>query len=80
MTRLVLRSAPGARINARLAPVLEREGSRTLQFHSGLLTADSAYFVAPPELLVEGRAEGMVRASVCPRGESVCRTLELRLE
>jgi hypothetical protein len=45
------------------------------------VTPDSAYFTAPPELVLpNGRPpEGVVRASVCPAGESVCRMVTVHL-
>jgi len=82
--RLALLAAPGARINARLKPALERPDGSVLRFDSPALTPDSAYFAAPPELVLEDgqAAEGIIRASVCRSGESVCRlvTVDVRGE
>jgi hypothetical protein len=78
-TRLTLLAAPGARINARLLPALERSGGGVLRFHGTPLTADSSYFTEPPTLVVEGDPSGVIRASVCPEGEAVCRRVELRM-
>ena len=84
---LRLLPARGARINARLKPALERPDGTILRFDSPLITPDSSYFTAPPELLVKetgdgrretGPASGVVRASVCPQGEDVCRIVEVR--
>ncbi len=77
-TRLTLLPAPGARINARLAPALERADGTVLHFHGSGVTADSSYFTAPPTLEVAGDPAGVIRASVCPAGEAVCRRVELR--
>ena len=79
-TRLTLRPAPGARINARLKPALERTDGSILRFEGASVTADSSYFTAPPVLMVHGDARGIVRASVCPEGERVCRMVEVRAE
>jgi hypothetical protein len=76
-TRLTLLAAPGARINARLLPALERTGGSVLRFHGTSLTADSSYFTAPPTLDVEGDPSGVIRASVCPEGEAVCRRVQV---
>jgi hypothetical protein len=78
-TRLRLLPSPGARINARLRPALERPGYPTLRFGSNSLTDDSAYFSAPPELVLSGDPHGTIRASVCPEGERVCRMVELEV-
>jgi hypothetical protein len=75
-----LRAAPGARINARLKPALERKDGSVLRFEAASVTADSSYFTAPPVLIVHGGAAGIVRASVCGEGESVCRMVEVRSE
>jgi hypothetical protein len=75
---LRLLPAPGARINARLKPALERPDGEVLRFDSPRVTPDSSYFTAPPEVLVAGSARGIIRASVCPAGEEVCRMVEVR--
>jgi len=76
-TRLLLIGAPGTRINARLAPSLERRDGSVLRFAGGRVTPDSSYFVAPPTLDVIGDPAGIIRASVCPSHESVCRRVEV---
>jgi hypothetical protein len=78
-TRLTLLPAPGARINARLVPALERRGGGVLRFQGSQLTADSSYYTAPPTLELPGDPAGVIRASVCPDRESVCRRVELRV-
>lgn len=78
-TRLTLIGAPGARINARLVPALERRDGSVLRFHGDDLTPDSSYFAAPPMLDVTGDPAGIVRASVCAEGESVCRRVVVRV-
>jgi hypothetical protein len=70
--RLTLLPAPGARINARLKPALERRDSSILHFESGSLTPDSSYFTAPPVLDTTLPVDGVIRASVCPAGRAVC--------
>ena len=78
-THLTLLAAPGARINARLSPALERSSGSVLRFHGTPLTADSSYFTAPPTLDVEGDPSGVIRASVCPEGEAVCRRVVVQV-
>ncbi len=78
-TRLTLVATPGARINARLKPALEFEDGTVLRFDSPHLTPDSSYFSDAPIATVAGgfrRIHGTLRASVCPEGEKVCRTVE----
>jgi hypothetical protein len=77
-TRLTLVAAPGARINARLRPALERSDGTVLRFQGNAVTADSNYFAGPPTLDLTGDPAGIIRASVCPAGESVCRRVALR--
>jgi hypothetical protein len=77
ITVLRLLPAPGARINARLSPALERPDGSVLRFGSPHLTADSNYFTAPPEVSLIGSTQGIVRASVCLRGELICRIVEV---
>jgi len=72
--------APGARINARLAPALERPDGKVLRFDTPDRTSDSAYYAVPPVLVVEGATAGIIRASVCPEGEEVCRVVVVRSE
>lgn len=81
--RLTLIPAPGARINARLHPVLELEGGGRLQFDQSSLTADSAYFAAPPAaILTSGwqHLKGTLRVGVCPAGENLCRALVIPID
>jgi hypothetical protein len=79
--RLSLVAAPGARINARLKPAFELVDGTVRRFDSPAVTPDSAYFTAPPELVLpSGQSpEGVVRASVCPAGESVCRMVTVHM-
>lgn len=78
--RLRLVAAPGARINARLAPALELTDGTVLRFDAPQRTADSAYYADAPTTqgaLPEEAHRGVVRASVCPRDEQVCRSYEV---
>jgi hypothetical protein len=79
-TRLTLVPAAGIRLNARIPPALELSGGTVVRFHGSRLSADSAYFVSPPEALLPGRRgqiHGHLRASVCDSGAAVCRTIEV---
>jgi hypothetical protein len=81
-TRLTLIPAPGLKLNARLEPALELTGGGVIRFRSQQVTPDSAYFAEPPVAVLTGRhrrVHGILRASVCDSGASVCRTVELRL-
>jgi hypothetical protein len=81
-TRVLLLSAPGVKLNARLKPALELTDGTILRFDSPHLTPDSAYFAEPPSALVHGHPtsiHGKLRASVCDAGERVCRTIMLDL-
>jgi hypothetical protein len=81
-TRLTLIASPGLKLNARLPPALEVAGGPVLRFHGTNLTADSAYFAEPPVVFLHGHHEkvhGILRASVCDSGATVCRTVEVRL-
>ena len=81
--RLTLLPAPGARINARLRPVLEVDGGPRLQFDAVSMTADSAYFAVPPvaELRsTSARLRGILRVGVCPAGLNVCRSLAIPVD
>jgi hypothetical protein len=73
-----VRGTPGLRINARLAPAIESEGT-VLRVTQGALTADSAYFTdAPWTVATIARGESVtVRASVCDDGARLCRTVTL---
>ena len=80
LRRFTLVGVPGARINARLKPALELEDGAVLRFDSPHLTRDSAYFADAPTVeasLSEGAHRGVVRASVCPAGEKICRSFAL---
>jgi hypothetical protein len=76
--RLRLIAARGVRINARLKPTLETPEGDLVVFDSRALTADSAYFTSSPEAITDGVVRGVIRASVCPSGERLCRVVELR--
>lgn len=78
--RFTLLGTPGTRINARLKPALELEDGTVLRFDSPQLTPDSAYFADAPTVeapLVQGAHRAIVRASVCPAGEKICRSFAL---
>jgi hypothetical protein len=77
-TRLTLAAAPGARINALLTPVLERDGE-VLRFTGGRVTADSSYYTDPPSLELDKSIRGEVRASVCPQHRGICVPVRVRL-
>ena len=81
--RLTLLPAPGARINARLKPVLELDGGQRLQFDAASITADSAYFAVPPTAELRSRRarlQGVLRVGVCPAGLNVCRSLAVPVD
>ena len=81
-TRLTLHATPHLKINARLVPALELDDGTLLRFHTGLLTADSAYFAEPPSAVLSGRharVHGTLRASVCRDDEQVCRAVRLEI-
>ncbi len=76
-TRLILVPAAGVRINAALKPALRLRDGTIHRFDSPLVTADSAYFTAAPEVMLPGSSPtGRVTASVCPQGLAVCRVVE----
>ena len=82
--QLVIRAvpAPGTKINAKLPPQLELASGRTERLTSSSVTADSAYFAAPPEVTIPGNtslAGALVRASVCDIGAAVCRVVTVAL-
>jgi hypothetical protein len=82
-TRITVTPAPGLKINARLKPALEMADGRVLRFDSPELTSDSAYFTAPPSVLVAGhhdRVQGTLHASICAVDEQVCRSVTVRLD
>ncbi len=81
-TRLTLIPASHIKLNARVKPALELADGTILRFDSAELTADSAYFSAPPTAVLPGRhrqVRGTVRASVCENDAPVCRSLVLEL-
>ena len=81
-TTLTLVAAPGVRINARVKPALELPDGTVLRFDSPHQTPDSSYFTRPPTVSLPGkpgRAEGILRASVCEADELVCRSVVLQL-
>ena len=81
-TRLTLHAGPHLKINARLAPALELGDGSVLRFHTGRLTADSAYYAEPPGAVLSGRharVHGTLRASVCRDDEQVCRAVRLEI-
>jgi hypothetical protein len=80
VSRFTLVGAPGARINARLKPALELADGTVLRFDSPHVTSDTAYFADAPKAVAALREEvhgGIVRASVCPTGEKICRSFAL---
>ncbi|MEO7522404.1 MAG: hypothetical protein ABIW79_11370 [Gemmatimonas sp.] len=76
---LLLDAAPGARINARLQPVLELDDGTRVAFASDSITADSSYFTGAPRApLTTVRAHhALLRASACPAAEQVCRSIKI---
>jgi hypothetical protein len=81
-TRLTLVAEPGLKLNARLKPALELADGGVIRFDSSSLTADSAYFAAPPSAIAAGRRahwRGTLRASVCDQGKTVCRAVVMRV-
>ena len=75
---LVLYPATGARINSRLKPTIELEGGGRLILDSSSITADSAYFAAPPRVRLargQGRIEGTLRVGICPAGLNACQAI-----
>lgn len=80
--RLTLVANPAVQINAQLKPALELKDGSILRFDAAGISADSAYFTVPPELLLPAGvpARGKIRASVCDSGESVCRLVMIALK
>jgi hypothetical protein len=80
-TTFTLRPAPDVRINARVLPAIEFADGSLLRLTAPTVTADSAYFAAPPSGSVShaGRLPGVVRASICREDEAVCRQVVLPL-
>ena len=80
---LWLEPAAGARINARLKPVLELPSGARLEFSAAGLTPDSAYFTESPRVRFESaRASvtGTLRVGICPAGLNVCQAVTLRID
>jgi hypothetical protein len=80
--RLMLVAEPGARISATYVPTLTLADGRIVEFDTSAVTADSAYFTAPPAGLLSDpprRLHGMLKASVCPAGQSYCRLLRIAI-
>jgi len=83
VSRFRLVGAPGARINAQLKPALELADGTVLRFDSPHLTSATAYFADAPTAMAALRQdvhEGIVRASVCPKGEKICRSVALAVQ
>lgn len=80
-TTFTLRPAPGVRINARVEPAIEFTDGSVLRLASSSLSADSAYFTAPPtgSVPTASRHSGIVRASICREDEAVCRPVQVPL-
>jgi hypothetical protein len=81
---IVVRAIPGSgtQINALLPPLLEFPWGRTERLLSSCLTADSAYFLTPPEVTLPGDtplAGALLRASICDSGAAVCRVVTVPL-
>lgn len=81
---LVVRAipAPGTRINALQPPLLETPSGVAVRLTSTHVTADTAYFLSPPEVRLPAATslEGaVVHVSVCDDGAVVCRVLSLPL-
>ena len=70
-----------ARINARLKPALELDDRGVITFDSPDLTPDSSYFTGAPTAVIGGRTtpHGLIRASVCPEGQLVCKVVTIGL-
>ena len=82
---LVVRVIPasGTKINALLPPLLELPSGRTSRLTGSRLTASSAYFVTPPEVVLPGDtplAGARIRASICDSGAAVCRVVVIPLQ
>jgi hypothetical protein len=84
-TVLTLHAHGGLKINALLPPQLELADGGVSRFGAppgAVASPDSAYFSAPPLLVVSpgtNLAGALVRASVCDSGAAVCRVLTLSL-
>jgi hypothetical protein len=74
--RLLLLTEPGARISAEYTPTLTLEDGIVVRFDTTALSADSAYFAAPPSATLArppAQAHGLLKASVCHQDEAVGR-------
>ena len=82
LVRMTLVPAAGARINARLKPVLELADGTRVQFDSPSLTADSAYYASRPEasMASRGRIAGTLRVGACPAGLDACLALAIPID
>ena len=81
-TRLLLIAEPGARISAEYTPTLTLDDGTVARFDTTALSPDSAYFAAPPSAMLpgsQGDAHGLLKASVCYKGEAVCRLVKLEI-
>jgi hypothetical protein len=78
--RLRLVPSHGVRINARLSPVLELPDGELIRFAATERTSDSAYYLTPPEAIAPAPAIGIIRASICPAGEGLCRVVVVKSE
>ena len=80
--RLLLLTEPGARISAEYTPTLTLEDGIVVRFDTTALSADSAYFAAPPSATLArppAQAHGLLKASVCHQNEAVCRLVKLEV-
>jgi hypothetical protein len=77
---LTLVASAGAHINARLRPALELPDGSVLRFQGAGVTSDSAYFTSAPAVAVPwGVQRALLRASVCPAGQQMCRSYAVTL-
>ncbi|MEP6473706.1 MAG: hypothetical protein ABJC74_08285 [Gemmatimonadota bacterium] len=72
---------PDFKINARLPPALELPDSTVLRFHSDSITADSAYFTAPPTVSFPGSEapHGRLHVGICRKNQEVCNVVTLKI-
>ncbi len=72
---------PDFKINARLPPALELPDSTVLRFYSDSITADSAYFTAPPKAYFAGgeAPHGKLHVGICRKNQEVCSVVTIRL-
>jgi len=80
-TTLTLTPGPGVRINARVALAVELTNGTVFRLSSPRISADSAYFTAPPtgSVASESPLRGIVHASICREDEAVCRLVVVPL-